>query len=303
VGGKRLKEAWNKKWRYGFLYPFLGKLPRSLAYEIVYRTGGKAGFVGRAETEPMKQNLIKVLGEGCDCFTIIKEHNRMRALESLDPYFLRYIPTTYSSEDFMEFRNLELLQKAHQEGRGVVLFGGHYGRASLPLVGLGQMNFRIGCITVEIQKNPNLGPCEKSHIQIKSDGVEKHAGGIFARIGNVGDIKKLYLLLKEKGIVTVLLDVFNPENGGVMLPFLGGRVRFPVGALKFACYNGSPVLGYFAHQEGKKMIVEFEESPSPSSENDHEALARYALILERRIKARPQEWWFWPMLHSLWENN
>jgi lauroyl/myristoyl acyltransferase len=302
VGGGRLKEAWNKKWRYGFLYPLLGKLPRSLAYEIAYRTGGRAGFVVNADREFMKRNLMNVLGEDCDHSRIIKEHNRMRALESLDPYFLKFIPEPYRISDFMEFRNLEALKRAHQKGRGVVLFGGHYGRASLPLVGLGHMNFRVGCITVEIQENPNLGPSERSYLQMKSDEVERHAGGVFARRGKVGDLKQLYRLLKEKGLVTVLLDVVNSENGGVKLPFLGGLVRFPVGVLKFACYNRSPVVGYFAYQEGKKMIVEFEEAPSPSSPQDYEALAQYAVALERRIMARPQEWWFWPLLHHMWED-
>jgi lauroyl/myristoyl acyltransferase len=165
------------------------------------------------------------------------------------------------------------------------------------------MGFRVGCITVQIQNNPHFGPCEKNHIQIKSDAVERHAGGTFGRVGHVGDLKQLYRLLKERGMVTLLLDVFDSGNGGVLLPFLGGLMRFPTGTLKFACYNNSPVVGYFAHQEREKIVVEFEEVPEPSSSKDYETLNGYVRVLERRIMERPQEWWFWPMLHGMWEGN
>lgn len=201
----------------------------------------------------------------------------------------------------MEFRNLEVLEKARRKGRGVVLFGGHYGRASLPLVGLGHMGLRVGCLTIEISQNPHLGPYEKAHIKLKSDEVQRHAGGTFARLGNVGDMKQLFSLLKQGGVVTLLLDVFNQDQNGVSLPFLKGRFRFAPGVLKFADYNQSSVVAYFAFQEKKTMVVEFQEAPAPAHSKDYDALAEYVKILERSILDRPQEWWFWPILHQLWE--
>ena len=296
-----MKESWRKRWRYGCLYPALSLLPRRLSYNAVYYTRGSGGLVESIDIEMMRKNLIDCLGENIDVDGIIKAHITMRALENLDPYFLDGIPTKYSINDFMEFTNLNVLERALAKGRGVVLLIGHYGRVTMPFVGLGNLGFTVGGVTMRIQENPLIGPLEANHIQNKSDRIERHAGGIFARVGDVSQLKMLYGLLRENGISYLAIDVFNGNQNDVPLPFLGRTSKFPASILRIALKNKSPVVGCFAFQDGRNLVVEFEEAPTPSSSRDYESLAFYVRILERRIIDKPQEWWFWPTLHHIWE--
>ncbi len=297
-----MKEGFAKRYRYGFLYPRLGALPRGFAYGLAYRYGSLLGLTDPSDRAMMSQNLRAVLGADADTDGIIREHLAMRALENLDPYYLDDIDVRFPLSDFMEFRNLEVLKEAHARGRGVILLIGHYGRVTMPFVGLGHLGYRVGGITMEIQKNPYLGACERLHIQRKSDRIERHAGGVFARVGNVPQLRGLYQLLKENGLAYLAVDVFSGGDQGVVLPFLNGRARFPDGILRLAHKNRSAVVGCFAFQEGVRLVVEFEPAPEPSGPDDHKCLERYVRILEGKVIARPQEYWFWPALHHIWEH-
>jgi lauroyl/myristoyl acyltransferase len=301
VGDGELKESLANRWRYGYLYPLVGRLPRPIAYDIVYRTKGAGGFVDRHDKAVMRRNLISVFGGKFNPDPVIEAHFAMRALENLDPYYLDCIPSRYTVYDFMEFRNWSDFEEAYALGKGVVLLIGHYGRVTMPFVGLGNLGYRVGGVTMSIQTNPHLGNCEKRHIQFKSDCIERHAGGIFARVGNVAQLKTLLRLLRQGGIAYLAVDVFERKKDDISLPFLQGKARFPASILKLASYNSSAVVGCFAHQEGKKLVVEFERAPTPARFDDYEILAKYVGILEHHILNRPQEWWFWPILHLIWE--
>lgn len=295
-----MKEPWNKRLRYCFFYPALGKFPRWLAYEIAHRVPGALGLADRSRLSAMRQNLVKVLGEDCNPASLIRAHYAMRSLEDLDPYFMTGIPSKYSWYDFMEFRNIEIFEQAYARGRGVILLTGHYGRFCMAFIALGNQGYRVGGVTVEIEDNPFWGPCEKEHFRFKTTGLEHHAGGHAAKVGNVAQLKALFSLLKGQGAAVVLVDVFDGREDNHSLSFLGGRAKFPAGILRVAHHNRSPVVGFFAHQEGKKVVIEFEQGADPESPEDYEALAQYVKILERRILARPQEWWFWPDLQNIW---
>ena len=59
-----MKETRIKRFRYGFLYPFLGKLPQSLAYSLAGSAPVSSWLVDTDEAEAMKVNLHRVLGKG-----------------------------------------------------------------------------------------------------------------------------------------------------------------------------------------------------------------------------------------------
>ena len=248
----------------------------------------------------MRANLIRVLGEDCDARAIIDKHFAMRAIENLDPYFLPDDPAELDAGRFMDFRNMEVFEQAHRQGRGVVLLIGHYGRVTMPFVGLGALGYTVGGITIEIQNNPFIGDLERRHIQNKSNLIEKHAKGVFARVGNVAQIKSVYNLLKEGGTAYLAIDVFDGARGP-KVSFLGGTITFPASILRLSCQNRSPVVGCFAHQENNRLVVEFDPAPEPAGPHDYDTMIEYARILERRVLSRPQEYWLWPALQHLWE--
>jgi len=297
-----LKERRIKRFRYGFLYPLLGKLPQGLAYALAGAAPVRSWLVDTDESEAMKDNLRRVLGEELDTEDIIRKHFAMRAMENLDPYFLSKDPAEMDVAKFMEFRNMEVFERAHRQGRGVVLLIGHYGRVTMPFVGLGALGYTVGGVTIEIQNNPYIGAKERRHIQFKSDLIEKHSKGVFARVGNVAQLKSVYGLLKDGGVAYLAIDVFNNARGP-KAPFLGGTITFPASILRLSWQNRSPVVGCFAYQEKGKLVVEFDSAPEPSGPHDYETLLQYVNILERRVLTRPQEYWLWPVLQHLWETD
>ena len=297
-----MSEREIKRLRYGFLYPLLGKLPQSLAYSLAGAAPVRSLLVDKEDAEAMRVNLLRVLGEACDTEDIIKRHFAMRAIENLDPYLLPDDPAKMEAGKFMEFRNMEVFEQAHRQGRGVVLLIGHYGRVTMPFVGLGALGYTVGGVTIEIQNNPYIGANERRHIQFKSDLIEKHSKGVFARVGNVAQLKAVYGLLKDGGVAYLAIDVFNNARGP-KAPFLGGTITFPASILRLSRQNRSPVVGCFSHQEKGKLVVEFDAAPEPNGPHDYETLLQYVNILERRVLARPQEYWLWPVLQHLWETD
>jgi len=109
--------------------------------------------------------------------------------------------------------------------------------------------------------------------------------------------------LHRNEVVLMQGDRVMPGQKGVRVPFMGGHMMMPAGPVKLALASGAPVIPIFAPRTAKdrfKIILEqpilVEVSPGASTEV-HPALLQLAAVIERYVKAYPDQWL---ALHRAW---
>jgi KDO2-lipid IV(A) lauroyltransferase len=88
-------------------------------------------------------------------------------------------------------------------------------------------------------------------------------------------------------------DRVMPGQKGSKMPFLHGHLMLPTGPLKLALASGAPIIPIFALRapSGKIRIhVEPAIWPADSSESPHPALVQFATVLEKYVRAYPDQW-------------
>ena len=113
----------------------------------------------------------------------------------------------------------------------------------------------------------------------------------------IDDGLTLWLRLREalerNEVVMMQADRVMPGQKGLKMPFLHGHLMLPTGPLKLALASGAPIIPIFALRapSGKIRIhVEPAIWPVDSSESPHPALAQFATVLEKYVRAYPDQW-------------
>ncbi len=182
--------------------------------------------------------------------------------------------------------------EARRAGKGVVLLTAHLG------------NWEVGSLMLAEVRQP-------IHVVLVPDifpGVEKQRRRLHASSGvteiriDRSFIPTLAVLraLGDNGIVAMQGDR-DFDNTGVAAPFFGREAYFPRGPLRVAMSSGAVVLPAFIVRVPDGRYRAIIEGPLPiDTSGDRDAalrtnLARYVTILERYVRAYPDQWYcFYP---------
>jgi KDO2-lipid IV(A) lauroyltransferase len=179
---------------------------------------------------------------------------------------------------------------ARAAGKGVIVVTAHMG------------SFEVGMAALRrVERNA-------IHVVFKRDPFarfERQRSALRARLGveeaPVDEGWTVWVRLREALLndhaVVLQGDRVMPGQKGESVPFLGGTLLLPGGPVKLALATGAPIVPIFSVRMPSGKVKLFIEPPIDASATDgasrggsHPALLKWASVLERYVKAYPDQW-------------
>lgn len=209
------------------------------------------------------------------------------ALEALGSHRL----SDEAMQQRLRFENLEKLEEARKEGKGVLLATAHFGNWETLACGLARRGYPLSVVARPLKGALNARIIENRRL----------AGMKF--IMPRGAVQNVVATLREQGVVLQLIDQSIPAPHGVFVPFFGRMASTTPGLSIAAQRSLAPVLVVKMHREGDAIRVVFEGPyPLPSTGDAradvHAHVATLTSALEQHIRAHP-DGWLW--LHRRWK--
>ena len=184
----------------------------------------------------------------------------------------------------------ERFYEAVNEGRGVVLVGGHFGNWELGAASIAAHGFRVDGV-YQKQRNPLFDAAIL-------EGRER----LGLRLIDRNKAPKLALKSLREGRVVGFVADQNAGRTGVFVPFFGRLASTHRGAALLAIRANAPVFFGAAIRQGDHYIGLSEEiTVSRDGELDdvvHRMTAAYTAVLERLVREHPEQY-FWH--HRRWK--
>lgn len=183
-------------------------------------------------------------------------------------------------------------------GNGVFLMGAHLGSFEV-LRSLGRHGAKTRVAMVMHEDN-----ARKLNAMLAA--IHPDAAQDIIPMGRVDSMLKVHERLQEGYAIGMLADRTTDGNDLVPARILGADALLPAGPFRMAALMRRPVLFMVGlYQGGNRYAIHFEPiadfSAVPRSAQDAavtEAIARYALLLDRYCRAAPYNWFnffdFWP---------
>ncbi len=273
------------------------RLPLRFCYWVAARVGDFVYLTwhrGRASTT---DNFRHVLGEGAP-----EDQVRLMARRSFRNYhrtlvdFLR-LPRLHpwEAQQLIEGRGWEHLDRALEQGKGVILVATHFGNWDLAGMVLAARSYRVNAVADSFSS-------EKLEQWIRDT---REARGV--RVIPVGTyaLRQIYRVLQRNEVVGIVVDrPAGPE--GVPVRFFGHWTRWPRGPAVLALRTGAPVLaGYLAQRPDGGFTGELRPVPGlatglkaePSEERVQAITQAMVDLFEDYIRRYPDQWY---MFRRMW---
>ena len=235
-----------------------------------------------------KDNLKRVFPEKSpkEIGKILRAMYREMGITSAEVYFANY-EKLYKN---VELDGWEHLEQAIQIGKGVILASCHTGNWELA----GRFvntKYKLSLIYKKLRNR---------YFDDFTNNLRKKDGLIM--IEKKKALRKILKLLKEKYIVTIMIDQ-NARKDGVLIDFLGHPASTFVGMAKIAIKNGTPIVPAIAIRlpDGTHKFF-FEPMISPEGYKNNlndirELTEKVSKQIEKYILKYPSQW-FW--VHRRW---
>jgi len=192
----------------------------------------------------------------------------------------------------VEAGNLESLDRAMGDGRGVVVLTGHLGNWEWIPRRVAAAGHRPAVVYMELH-NPALSARMKT------------LRGSRATLIAADEIRAALRWLRGGGLLGILMDQEPFPEDAVVAPFFGGPVLTHAGPLRLARLSGAAVFTVFARRVGpRRYRIRFDPFPLSESTEPERALAEdaaeYNARLEAAIRAAPEQW-LWT--HRRWKRS
>ena len=283
-------------------YPLISRLPVRLSYMFATLKGVLDSKLHSKRVAAAITGIQSAFPEMSyqQASLAIRSQMRMLARERLDVYWLNRLNAKNCSK-FIELDGLENLESAIADTRPVILYSAHFSRLIMPSMALGVSGIQTSCLTADIS-NPEIPPEERRYLARKLNDMGRLMGGDV--IQKSDSLRRLYKVLKAKGILIVILDA-PPAVGDSTERFalLGGEARLSTGVIKLAKRMDAILVPYFAVEEKDGLKGYFLEPFSIQGESDERALARVFEPIEQFIRERPDQWWMWSALPAIWQKH
>jgi KDO2-lipid IV(A) lauroyltransferase len=195
----------------------------------------------------------------------------------------------------VEILHPEILERALDKKKGVILFSAHFGNWELiPLILSRQLNQKINSVAREMN-NPLV---EKKVKQFR-----KYMGSEL--IDKRNSIRTILKRLEKNGIVYLLIDHNTIAREGVFVDFFGKPASTVSSVSQLHLKRAIPVIPIFIHYEEDKIVLELLEeidAAGTGTGNQKEDILRLTRrctsIIEEKISQYPEQW-FW--FHNRWK--
>ena len=287
-------------WRYQVQYPLLSRLPLRLSYRIARYSSHywQARHLGGLALVKQHMQLTFPQASEAQLYQWLNDYAQMIEHEALDTW---YLDQPKIIQRLVTLQGFEHIEQARQQGRRVLLTGGHIGRFWLAGPAMHLRGFRVGTLT---RDNPesntqHLHQAEYQFRRWKLQRLKASLGGTFLVEGEL--VRPLYQALDDE-LITLLFDVPYPQNPqqGVTVSFLNGTIKVPAGIYKIAKKTQAWIAPFYMRdrQDGG-VIAEFSPLLDPNNYNEEECLNLLTQQLSAEIERVPGQWWLWAALPLL----
>jgi len=197
---------------------------------------------------------------------------------------------------WIRVENIEAAIRAHAQGKGILLLGGHFGNWEVATVGgIGQFpQYRHLIHFVRRPLKPRW---------LNEFVTRRFRQSGFGTLAKRGSLDTILDLLAEGAIVVFVFDQHAGSGDGIPVEFLGHPARTFKSLAILALNTGAPVIPSYCWREPDGTHVLRFEEPLPLIECDDvdEAIRRntraYNAALERMLLRHPEQW-IW--MHRRW---
>lgn len=289
--------------RYRVLFPLYAYLPPALGYGLAAQ---HAPIFRR--NRPDEEAAIRTQMHGAfpeasnvQLAAWLDDYYRMVEQEALDTWYLQHQPI----QQIVELEGFAAVAQARQQGKRVLLTGGHFGRFWMAGVAMRAQGFTTGTITRDggATNSHGLHPAEYRYRLFKLQRLQHALGGTFLVEGN--ELRPLYRALDDH-LIALIFDVPYTEahKGRVTVNFISGTIDLPAGIYRIAKKTQAVIAPFFMRDlGGGRVRAEFSALLDPYDYDETALMQRLASQLEQRIRESPGHWWLWPALPLLRSNN
>jgi KDO2-lipid IV(A) lauroyltransferase len=193
--------------------------------------------------------------------------------------------------DLVRVEGVELLQRSHAVGRGVILFTAHYANWELATPFIPLAGVPLGAIARRM-KNPYVNGFVTRTREAKDMRVFLHKNAV----------RESLRWLKQGNGLGILFDQ-RITDGGVSVPFFGRPAHTTTLPALLALRLGSPVHPIHCRREGDKLRIQVEPAMDLSRYQTNErdivrATEDMTAVVERWVRECPPLW-LW--IHDRWK--
>ena len=288
-------------WFFQFLLICLLSLPVALLpYRISLKFGETLGtllfFVWSSRRKIAVDNLTAAVSRGAIIIdsapeAVIKQNfkNLGKSLVEVVKIYCGFGEHIIKS---VQIKGAENFTKAREKGSGIILLTGHCGNWELIAIVCAVRFTNISVVARPID-NPFLNRVvERTRARFGNEVIYKR-----------GALKKILALLKNNGVVGILMDQSVISSEGVVAEFLGKKDYTMKTPALIAMKTGSPVIPAFIKRVDRGHRIEIgEEIEIDRTEDDDQAVVnntiRFSRHIEEYIRHNPSEW-LW--IHRRWK--
>lgn len=240
--------------------------------------------------------LSRVLGRRASYFDVYR-HVLCFSQVTLDRLFLLREGTARFE---IECTGLEEVNRLRASGRGILLFGAHFGSYEVTRVlGLSRPDIHFRTV-IDVDQNPMMSRL------LNALNPALAATVINPRESGPGVVLAIKDALEDGALVALLADRTRPGGRTVEAPFLGGDARFPTAPWELAASLGAPVMLCFGvYRGGNRYHLRF-ETVAERIDREREGgrplsawVRRFADRLAAEVRGEPRNWFnfydFWPV--------
>lgn len=266
---------------------------------VVYRIGGILGTVdyfvsGTGRRQRMMKNLSVVCaGTEKQIAKILTDNLKNHCRTVLE--FIKYPQiNSVNLDPVVSFQGLEYLDRALEQGSGVLLATSHFGAKQMLQVGLGTRGYRVNQINYHMSSD-ELTCIQKNVSQRKRMRIEERIHANFIPAG--GFMRSAFKCLKKNELLIIAADGSGLRNrmdrSFAPFDFFGKRMLFPTNPVSLAMRTGAAMVPVFVVREGSRHKIIIEPSIPLEGVSKEEGVKAYIAVLEKYVRRYPALWEFW----------
>ena len=263
-------------------------LPASLCYIIAKWIGNIIFFIGKNERIKVEDDLRHI-----KCLSLDKKRSKFtarRIYQNFNICLVDFLRTSKINRDnisqIIEFENIENLDDALAENKGVILLSAHFGNWELGGIALSVLGYPMNVVYMP-HSDKRL---DNLFIQQRvSKGERIFALGV--------DTKKIFSVFENKEILAIVGDIrIGNSDTGIKVNFLGKETIFPRGPAALSIKTGAIIVpGFTVMTSCGKYKVILEKSIVPQQNQSNDIVVKlctqeFASILENYVKKYPEQW-------------
>jgi len=195
-------------------------------------------------------------------------------------------------EGFVEAEGREVLEKALERGRGVIILTAHLGNWELLAIWHSIMGYEMDVVVRDMDSPLVASLMEWMRTSHGNTMVLKKRS-----------MRRLLKTLSSNGIVGILLDQNVARVEGVFVDFFSTPACTNKGPAMLAAASGAAVIPTFITREGGRHVIRIgpEVELAHSGDKNKDALentARLTAVIEEAVRRTPEQW-FW--VHRRWK--